>query len=130
MFILPWVHEKFTVKFTMSYVDGCAIYIHIGCLNCPATVEAGILKVKAVPNVLFVTWKYVNYCHNLQKSHYTLHSEIEWLLCVCFWALPAVVSIVWLCVIAGCEVGMSMYRMMLVMFIPLGLVSAKDEDSL
>ena len=35
MFILPWVHEKFTVKFTMSNVDGCAIYIHIGCLNCP-----------------------------------------------------------------------------------------------
>ena len=35
MFILPWVHEKFTVKFTMSNVDGCAIYMHIGCLNCP-----------------------------------------------------------------------------------------------
>ena len=32
MFILPWVHEKFTVKFTMSNVDGCAIYMHIGCL--------------------------------------------------------------------------------------------------
>ena len=35
MFILPWVHKKFTVKFTMSNVDGCAIYMHIGCLNCP-----------------------------------------------------------------------------------------------
>ena len=35
MFILPWVHEKFTVKFTMSNVNGCAIYMHIGCLNCP-----------------------------------------------------------------------------------------------
>ena len=35
MFILPWVHEKFTVKFTMSNVDGYAMYIHIGCLNCP-----------------------------------------------------------------------------------------------
>ena len=35
MFILPWVHEKFTVKFTMSNVDGYAIYMHIGCLNCP-----------------------------------------------------------------------------------------------
>ena len=35
MFILPWVHEKFTVKFTMSNVDGCAIYMHIGRLNCP-----------------------------------------------------------------------------------------------
>ena len=35
MFILPWVHEKFTVKFTMSNVDRCRIYIHIGCLNCP-----------------------------------------------------------------------------------------------
>ena len=23
------------VKFTMSNVDGCAIYMHIGCLNCP-----------------------------------------------------------------------------------------------
>ena len=34
-FILPWVHEKFTVKFTMSNVDGYTIYIHIGCLNCP-----------------------------------------------------------------------------------------------
>ena len=87
--------------------------------------EAGILKVKAVPNVFFVTWKYVNYCHNLQKLHYTLHSEIEWLLCVCSWALLAVVSIVWL---LGCEVGMSMYRMMLVTFMPLGLVSAKDEE--
>ena len=32
MFILPWVHE---VKFTMSNVDGCTIYMHIGCLNCP-----------------------------------------------------------------------------------------------
>jgi len=35
MFILPWVHEKFTVTFTMSNVDGCAIYMHIGHLNCP-----------------------------------------------------------------------------------------------
>ena len=34
MFILPWVHEKFTVKFTMSNVDGCAIYMRIDCLNC------------------------------------------------------------------------------------------------
>ena len=25
MFILPWVHEKFTFKFTMSNVDGCTI---------------------------------------------------------------------------------------------------------
>ena len=33
MFVLPWVHEKFTVKFTMSNVDGCAIYMRIGCLN-------------------------------------------------------------------------------------------------
>ena len=33
--VLPWVHEKFTVKFTMSIVDACAIYMHIGCLNCP-----------------------------------------------------------------------------------------------
>ena len=30
MFILPWVLEKFTVKFTMSSVDGPTIYIHIG----------------------------------------------------------------------------------------------------
>ena len=36
-FILPWVHEKFTVKFTMSNVDGHTIYMHIGCLNCPET---------------------------------------------------------------------------------------------
>jgi len=35
MFILPWVHEKFTVKFTMSNVNGYTIYMHIGCLNCP-----------------------------------------------------------------------------------------------
>ena len=34
-FILPWVHEKFTVKFTMSNVDGYTVYMHIGCLNCP-----------------------------------------------------------------------------------------------
>ena len=34
-FILPLVHEKFTVKFTMSNVDGYTIYMHIGCLNCP-----------------------------------------------------------------------------------------------
>ena len=40
-FILPWVHEKFTVKFTMSNVDGCVIYMHIGCLNCP---ERGLLS--------------------------------------------------------------------------------------
>ena len=34
--ILPWVHEKFTVKFTMLNVDGyTTIYMHIGCLNCP-----------------------------------------------------------------------------------------------
>ena len=33
--ILPWVHEKFTVKFNMSNVDGQTIYMHIGCLNCP-----------------------------------------------------------------------------------------------
>ena len=26
MFILPWVHEKFTVKFTMLNVDGHTIY--------------------------------------------------------------------------------------------------------
>ena len=26
MFTLPWVHEKFTVKFTMSKVGGCVIY--------------------------------------------------------------------------------------------------------
>ena len=29
-----WVHEKL-VKFTMSNFDGCANYMHIGCLNCP-----------------------------------------------------------------------------------------------
>ena len=29
MFILPWVHEKFTVKFTMSNVDGHTIHMHI-----------------------------------------------------------------------------------------------------
>ena len=34
-FIRPWVHEKFTVKFTISNVDGYTIYMHIGCLNCP-----------------------------------------------------------------------------------------------
>ena len=34
-FILPWVHVKFTVKFTISNVDGYTIYMHIGCLNCP-----------------------------------------------------------------------------------------------
>ena len=34
-FIRPWVHEKFTVKFTISNVDGYTIYVHIGCLNCP-----------------------------------------------------------------------------------------------
>ena len=38
-FILPWVHEKFTVKFTMSRVDGYTIYLHIGCLNCPENVN-------------------------------------------------------------------------------------------
>ena len=32
---LPWVHEKFTVEFTMSNVDGCTIYMPIGCLNSP-----------------------------------------------------------------------------------------------
>jgi len=31
MFILPWLHKKFSVKFTMSNVDGCAIFTHIGC---------------------------------------------------------------------------------------------------
>ena len=25
MLVLPWVHEKFTVKFIMSKVDGCII---------------------------------------------------------------------------------------------------------
>ena len=35
IFILPWAHENLTVKFTMSNVDVCAIYMHIGCLNCP-----------------------------------------------------------------------------------------------
>ena len=34
MFLPPWVQEKFTVKFTMSNVDGNTIYMHIGCLNC------------------------------------------------------------------------------------------------
>ena len=38
MFILQWVYEKvsvkFTVKFTMSSVDGYIIYMHIGCHNC------------------------------------------------------------------------------------------------
>ena len=29
MFILPWVHEKFTVKFTMLNVDGYTIYNNI-----------------------------------------------------------------------------------------------------
>ena len=87
-----------TTKWQTEFqTDGFSFLLHS-----METVEAGILKGKAVPNVLFVTWKYVR--HNLQKSHYTLHSEIEWLLCVCFWALLAVVSIVWLCVIAGCEV--------------------------
>ena len=28
-FILPWVLEKFTVKFTMSNVDGYTIYMHM-----------------------------------------------------------------------------------------------------
>ena len=27
MFILPWVHEKFIVKFTMLKIDGCIIYV-------------------------------------------------------------------------------------------------------
>ena len=30
MFMLPWVDEKFTVRFTMSNVNGCIIYMHIG----------------------------------------------------------------------------------------------------
>ena len=36
MFILPWIHAKITVKFTMSNVDGCVIYKYkyMGCLNC------------------------------------------------------------------------------------------------
>ena len=38
MFILLCVLEKFTVRFTMSNVDGCALYVHIGCLNCPECV--------------------------------------------------------------------------------------------
>ena len=38
---MPWVHEKFTVKFTMSHVDGYTIYMHIGCLNCPENVNMG-----------------------------------------------------------------------------------------
>ena len=29
MFTLPWVHEKFTVKFTMLNVDGHTIYNNI-----------------------------------------------------------------------------------------------------
>ena len=29
MFILPWVHEKFTVKFTMSHVGRCIIYVYV-----------------------------------------------------------------------------------------------------
>ena len=47
MFILSWVHEKFTVKFTMSNVDGCAIYMHIGHLNCPEYVLSEVLR----PNI-------------------------------------------------------------------------------
>ena len=35
MLILPWVCENFTVKFTMSIVDGCIVYMYVvGCLNC------------------------------------------------------------------------------------------------
>jgi len=34
MFILGSL-EKFTFKFTMSAVDGCAVYMHIDCLNGP-----------------------------------------------------------------------------------------------
>ena len=33
MFIVPWVHEKFTVKFTMSNVDGHSSYMHIASLT-------------------------------------------------------------------------------------------------
>ena len=39
MFVLPWVHEKFTVKFTLSNVDGCAIYIYA--YRLPLTVLSG-----------------------------------------------------------------------------------------
>ena len=41
-FILPWVHEKFTVKFTMSNVDGYTINMHIGYLNCPECSDAQV----------------------------------------------------------------------------------------
>ena len=33
MFILPCVHEIFTVKFTMSKVVWCIVYMYIGCLT-------------------------------------------------------------------------------------------------
>ena len=29
MFILPWDHEKFMVKFTMSLVGRCIIYVYV-----------------------------------------------------------------------------------------------------
>ena len=35
MFMLPWVDQKFTVKFTMSNVNGCIIYMRIGCVVHP-----------------------------------------------------------------------------------------------
>ena len=48
MFILPWVHEKFAVKFTMSNVDGCGIYMH----NCPEPVNS---KSEYVPGHFYYT---------------------------------------------------------------------------
>ena len=33
-FVLPWVQEKFTVKFTMPNVDGYTLYMHLSmCVN-------------------------------------------------------------------------------------------------
>ena len=46
--ILPWVHEKFTVKFTMSNVDGCTIYMHIGCPNYSEKLDAGGNKITII----------------------------------------------------------------------------------
>ena len=43
--ILPWVHEKFIVKLTMSNVDGCTFYMRIGCPNCSEKLDAGGNKI-------------------------------------------------------------------------------------
>ena len=51
MFILPWVHRKFAVKFTISNFDEHIIYMHICCLNCPEMAHANSSDDREMPCV-------------------------------------------------------------------------------